>query len=96
MSMSTRVVGFKPPGEKWVKMRTIWDACKAAGVEIPGEVMGFFNGEEPDPVGVEIPESELRNRGAVKEWGNDYAQGFEVDVTKLGKDVTVLRFYNSW
>jgi hypothetical protein len=98
MGMSTHVQGFKPPDEKWEKMRAVWLACEAAGVGFPEPVAKFFDGEPPDPAGVEVEESELRKSGAVTDWndGRIGAEGFEVDVRKLPADVTVLRFYNSW
>ena len=94
--MSTNVVGFKPPDEKWQRMRAVWDACTTAGIEIPREVDRFFDGRAPDPNGVEIDEDRLRDAGCLREWSDHYRQGFEVDVAKLPKDVTVIRFYNSW
>lgn len=96
MGMSTHVKGFKPPGEKWARMKAVWDACREAGVDVPGEVVGFFGDTDPDPEGVEIEESDLRNYGALREWKDEYRQGFEVLVERLPKDVTVIRFYNSW
>lgn len=54
MGMSTHVVGFIPPDEKWQKMKAVWDACRAAGVEVPEDVCDFFEGGEPDPAGVEV------------------------------------------
>lgn len=94
MSMSTWIEAFKPPGEKWARMRAVWDACMEAGVEVPPEVDGYFEGMAPDPAGVEI--QDFRNSPAVSGWKDGMRQGFEVDVTKLPKDVTVIRFYNSW
>jgi hypothetical protein len=96
VSMPTRVIAFKPPGEKWQRMRAVYDACTAAGIDVPGEVMGFFDHMPPDPAGVEISERTLRDKGAVTDWSADMAAGFEVDVTKLPRDVTVIRFYNSY
>jgi len=91
MGMSTHIVGFRPPDEKWKAMKAIWDACRKADVSVPREVDDFFNGEVPDPAGVEVPLKE-----AVRDWGDESRDGFEVDVTKLPKDVTIIRFYNSW
>lgn len=90
MSMSTHVVGFTPPDEKWQKMKDIWDACEAAKVEAPMEVQKFFDYKDPDPQGVimEIP---------YLTWGNnDYALGIEIEVERIPKHVKIIRFYNSW
>jgi hypothetical protein len=96
MGMSTHVKGFKPPGEKWQQMKAVYDACMAANIEVPGEVSGYFEDGTPDPNGVEIRESELTAAGALRDWKDDNRDGFEIDVTKLPADVTVIRFYNSW
>lgn len=127
MSMSTNVVGFRPPDAKWEKMKAIYDACETAGVSIPDEVDEYFNGEPPDDAGVKVdldvdsdeemeeqpamiqngggfmvpaplqPKLKKRKKkGCVKPYHDDMQEGFEVDVTKLPKDVTIIRFYNSY
>lgn len=96
MGASMHVVGLKPPDEKWQKMCAVWDACKSAGVVQPMAVVAFFSGEDPDPSGVPVDETELRDSGALHNWEADMREGFEVDVTKLPADVTVLRFYISY
>ncbi len=91
MSMSTEIIGFIPPDEKWKKMKAIWDSCEVAGVDPPAEVEEFFEDGPPDPNGQEkdIP---------MKEWNNDdmNANGFEIEVAKIPKNVKIIRFYNSW
>jgi hypothetical protein len=96
MGMSTHVVGFRPPDEKWKAMAAVWDSCKAAGIEPPREVSEFFDWREPDSNGVEIKETALTKAGAVREWHDDCRSGYEIDVSKLPPDVTVVRVYNSW
>jgi len=96
MSMSTYVEAFKPPNDKWQRMRDAYDACTAAGVEVPDEVDGYFRGEPPDPAGVEVPRTELFASGAVTEYKADMCEGFEIDVTRLPADVTIVRVYNSY
>lgn len=94
--MSTHVIGIKPPNEQWEHMKAVYDACHLAGVMVPTEVDDFFNGETPDPLGVIV---EIEKLDAVTEWiDQEYgsASGFEVDLSKLPKDITVLRFFNSW
>lgn len=91
MSMSTHVVGFVPPDERWAKMKAVWDASRAAGVEVPREVERFFGGEAPDDNGreVELP---------VMPWHDAHGgrEGYELDVALIPKEVRVIRFYNSW
>jgi hypothetical protein len=70
-------------------MKAIWDACKKAGVEPPKEVRDFFGYGPPDDAGVEV-KLELR------EWHDDSRSGYELDIDKLPKNITVIRFYNSY
>lgn len=91
MGMSTHVVGFKPPNEKWRKMKSIYDACEEAGVTAPDEVYDFFEDCKPDPAGVQVDLKKV-----VKPWHDECSDGFEIDLKALPKDVTVIRFFNSW
>ena len=91
MGMSTNIVGFKPPDEQWKKMKKVYDVCVETGVKIPSEVDDFFEGEPPDDAGVE---ADIKN--FVNEYSNESSNGFEVDITKLPKDIKIIRFYNSW
>lgn len=91
MGMSTRVVGFRPPDDKWNKMRAIYIACVAADVEIPEQVMDFFNGEKPDPSGVEVNLDNI-----LKGFKMDGAEGFELELAHVPFGVSAIRFFNSW
>lgn len=105
MSVSTYIVGIKPADEKWKQMKEVWEVCTKAGVEIPGEVDDFFEGEEPDDSGVVV---QLGSLYRIKDLGNRetvdgisyYSRlgvsGFELDLSKLPKDIKKLRFYNSY
>lgn len=98
MGMSTHVEGFKPPDKKWLQMKTVYDACHDAGVDPPDEVSDFFEDGPPDAAGVRV---ELGSRYGEKhecctEYSDDAANGFEIDVTKLPKDVKIIRFYNAY
>ena len=89
MSMSTHIIGFKPPDKKWQAMKDVWDACETAGIAIHPAVIDFFEGETPDPSGVEV---EL----LMRTWQDDSRQGFEIDITDIPDNVWTIRFYNSW
>lgn len=95
MGMSTHTIGIKPANERWEDMKKIFDACRAAGVKLPEEVMDFFDGEFPDDEGVLI---KLSNSGCVEEWNDcdGTRTGFQVDLEHLPKDIKYIRFYNSW
>jgi hypothetical protein len=89
MGMDTNIIGIKPPDEKWQKMKDIWEKCAELKVTIPQQVEDFFDGETPDPAGVlvDIPHSAYSGKDA---------EGLEVEVAEIPKDVKILRFYNSF
>lgn len=92
MSMSTHVVGIRPPDDTWKRMKAVWDACVAADVPVPDEVLDFFAGETPDPAGVVVP-----LRSFARAWNDDGTkEGLEIDVDKLPSNIRTIRFYNSW
>ena len=91
MSMSTYVKGIRPPDETWLKMKAIWDACEAAKIGIPAEVLAYFNHETPDPVGVVVD-----IKIALREFKTQSAEHVEIDVAKLPAHVRFVRFTNSW
>lgn len=99
MSMSTHLVGIKPPDDKWKAMKAVYDACVKARITTPVEVGAFFNGEVPEERGVVI---ELANsydkpyHDAVEKFSTDGENGFVVNVGLLPKDVKFLKFYNSY
>jgi hypothetical protein len=83
-------MGYRPPDEKWKKMKEVWDACNAAGVDVPQEVGEFFEWETPAEEGVEV---DIEKHECCATMGREFEPtGFIVDVTKLPKDVTLLRF----
>lgn len=89
MSMSTYVVGVIPANEKFDAMKEIWDLCEAQDIIAPEEVLDFFNGETPDEAGIV---KQIQST----EYSGEMEAGLEVDITKLPKDVTIIRFYNSY
>jgi len=93
MGMSTHVVGIRRPDAKWTQMKAVWDACKLAEVDPPEEVEEFFNYRSPDPSGIMV---ELGGNPGVRAFSDEMSQGFEVELDKLPKNVTAVRFYNSW
>lgn len=94
MGMNTHVVGIRPPDEMWKKMKAARDACVAADVPIPDEVMEFFNYEEPDSAGVLIDLEDYES--CCEKWGAEGKQGFEIDLSKLPENIKLIRFFNSY
>jgi phage terminase large subunit GpA-like protein len=89
MGMSTHVVGYGPPDERWRQMKAIWDGCKAARIPVPDEVEKFFGYSPPDDKGVEITIQATA-------WSDGDREGYEIEVAKIPPQCSVIRFYNSW
>ncbi len=89
MGMSSFVVGFRPPDEKWHQMKSIWESCEKAGITPPEEVLTFFEHVDPDDAGVEV-ELEL------EPYTSESEEGYDVILSKIPKSVDRIRFYNSW
>ena len=95
MGMSTHIIGFIPPDDIWKKLKQVWDSCKAANINHPDEVDEFFNGEEPDDNGVSI-NLEDTFEVCCKAYHANASEGFEIDLSKVPKNVKIIRFYNSY
>lgn len=93
MSVSTHVVGIKPPDAKWKKMKIVYDACIKAGVDVPEEVDKFFDGHKPDEKGVLI---DLKEGNGVSHYNADMEDGYEIELAKLPKGIKIIRFVNSY
>lgn len=93
MSMSTSVKGFRPPDERWHKMKAIYDSCRAADIEVPDEVLAFFNYIKPDDRGMEV---DIMDTCVTHYNDHEGRVGYDVDIRNLPKDVYIIRFYNSW
>ena len=93
MSMSTYIIGLKPADEHWAKMKAIWDACEAAEICPPQEVLHYFSDGEPPGRGTVV---DLADHPSVAPYNDDMREGFEVSIETLPPDVKIVRFYNSW
>lgn len=90
---------FKPPDDKWRRMKAVWDACQEADVPIPADVEQYFGGEDPDPAGVEVDQTVLIDSGVITDWNDGdhgMSEGVEIHVDKIPADVKIIRVYNSY
>lgn len=95
MGMSSHVVGFRQPDDKYLSMKAVYDACRAADVDLPNEVECYFDNNSPDGYGSEV--ELVRTSGAVRLYNDGSSRsGFDVELGKLPEGVTHIRFYNSW
>ena len=98
MGMSTRIEAFMPDTDlEFQKHKKILLMCKEAEVSLPKETAEYFGDDSPEEYNLdEKLEINLIEGTHYEEWEGDMQQGFEVDLSKLPKGVTKLRFYNSW
>ena len=83
----TYVIGVKPPGERWKKMKAIWENCFALGISPPNEVCDFFNGGVPNNVGVEVDIT-----GSVKKYSTDRNEDIiEINLLDLHHEVEIIQ-----
>ena len=94
MSMSTYVVGYREVDEQWKKMKQAWNACMDAKVDLPEDVYSFFDGEDPNTM--EGKEVDIEEHDCVSEYNDETRNGYQVDVSKIPKDIKFIRFVNSW
>lgn len=89
MSTSYSIVGMRPPDEKWKEMKAVWDACKAANVEIPDAVGDFFDDDEPDPKGIAIDLLSSEHSDEFRNWHT-------LSISDIPNNITEIRFVESW
>lgn len=82
MSVGLYVRGLVEPTDRFQKMYAAYEACKAAGVQVPDEVVKYFGDEEPDPNGLIV---DISAASSCKD------NVIEVDLTKLHKDITKIQ-----
>ena len=92
-SPSMNVKGVRAPDQEYEEMKAVYDACVKAGVPVPERVNEFFCWEPPNPNRLMV---DLDLSEAVEMWRDDYREGFEVEIAKLPKNITHVRFYLSW
>jgi hypothetical protein len=88
MSSSVWLYAFMPPDEKWQKMAKVYFACQEAKIEPPYEVQEYFEDGPPEPHGKEVALN-----GIAREYKAEMHWGMEIDVDKIPKDATMIRFY---
>jgi hypothetical protein len=71
--------------------------CLEADISLPKETAEYFGTENPEEWALDEKLSvDLEEDVHYKEWSEDSSQGFELDLTKVPKGVTKIRFYNNW
>lgn len=99
MGLSTHIKAFIPDTDpEFQKHKSVALVCMEAKVSLPAETSNYFNVRHSPYPGMfdEKLAIQLREGEHYEEWRGEASDGFEVDLSKLPKGVTKLRFYNSW
>jgi len=94
MGVDLGVKGIRDLDGKFAEMMKIKKLCEKSKISYPIEVQQYFGpsiGEDEELITEEM--SDIDINGCMKEWGNEYAQGYEIDVKKIPKDVKKIRVY---
>jgi len=93
MGMTASVVLLRSKDDPtYKKYLSVLKACQDAGIDLPKEVDEYFGGDGID----NNPEAPLEIDFEPKEWSNEYAEGYEINIDDLPDGVKTIRFYNSW
>lgn len=87
------IKGIVPADDQYFKMKTAYEACEAAGLDIPSEIQAFFGYETPEAEGQVI---DLELHESLSNYDAEEREGFDVDLSKLPPHLKVLRFYIRW
>lgn len=98
MGMSTHIKGFTPDTDAtYQRHKKVLIVCLEADVQLPKETAEYFGSTTAyEELLDEKLEIELKEGVHYENWSDESSQGFEVDLTKIPKGVTKLRFYNNW
>lgn len=89
MGMHTYVKGIMEPDERYLALKKLWEDCEKAGVEVPEDILKYFDYEKPSSHGKEIDIE-------YKEENEDMEQIFIVPIGGLSSKITAIKFINSY
>lgn len=98
MSMTTYMRAFIPDTDPtYLKHKKVLLACLEAETDLPKQTAEYFGQDYPDEEILEEKlEFELKEGVHYDKWNDDGAEGFEIYMDKIPKEVQKIRFVNSW
>lgn len=94
MGVSLHIEGIKPADSDFKKKYDAYKACISAEIPLPAELNSYFNYVPPDPLGVKVSlrySNDEAIKASITEYHGDYSGGYDIDLTKLPKDIKILR-----
>jgi len=92
MSMTTKITGVRDLDQDFAKMMQVKLSCEAAGISYPQEVKEYFNDPNDSEDDLRREMETVSITDAVSICNQDMVDGFEVDLSRLPKDVKAIRF----
>jgi hypothetical protein len=98
MGMSTHIEGFIPDTDaEFQRHKKVLLVCAEANVTLPPETAKYFGSKYSDESLLDEKLNVMLEDGVhYTQYRDSGCSGFEVDLTRLPKGVTKLRFYNSY
>lgn len=96
MGMSMHAVAIVPPtDDRFEEYKKVWEACKAANIAIPDEVLKYFDEEPPHEDGIirDIGSEYGTNHPCCSWWNEDMRSGYEIEIDKLPPNTKRVRVY---
>ncbi len=98
MGMSTRIEAFiEDTDPTYQKFKKVLLACNEAGINLPKEAQEYFGYTYPELEALnEKLKVKLRLGVHYMEYKADMIDGFEIKLSNLPKEITTIRFINSY
>lgn len=93
MGMHSHVIGIRPPNDEYQKKVTAWKACVAANIDVPQELMDYFEGEGPREGGMQL---NLEDHHCCEIFNEEMKDGFTIELEHVPEGVKFIRFYNAY
>lgn len=93
MGMNIGAYGIKPKTKEYEQKLQIYNLCKEQKVEIPEEIINFFDGD-PCKEGILVKLDDIE--GALEYPEEDDCEIIQVDISKLPKEIKKIRFQIWW
>lgn len=96
MSISTHIKGVRDLDGEFLKMVKVKEACEEASIDYPEEVKKYFKYPKERVEYLKKLMEEIDITLSVSQKVDDYCDIFEVDLSRLPKEVKLIRFVNSY